>query len=44
MTSVLYILVALVRGSLANLNLNSIVTAEIVSPPAVKFQVQVERN
>ena len=34
----------LVRGSLANLNLNSIVTAEIVSPPAVKFQVQVERN
>ena len=34
----------LVRGCLANLNLNSIVTAEIVSPPAVKFQVQVERN
>jgi len=34
----------LVRGSLANLGLNSIVTAEIVSPPSVKFQVQVERN
>jgi len=34
----------LVRGSLANLGLNSIVTAEIVAPPAVKFQVQVERN
>jgi len=34
----------LVRGSLANLGLNSIVTAEIVTPPSVKFQVQVERN
>lgn len=34
----------LVRGSLANLDLQSVVTAEIVSPPSVKFQVQVERN
>lgn len=34
----------LVRGSLANLNLNSVVTAEVVSPPSVKFQVQVERH
>jgi len=34
----------LVRGSLANLGLNSVVTPEITAPPAVKFQVQVERN
>jgi hypothetical protein len=35
----------LVRGSLANLGLNSIVTAEISSQlPSVKFQVQVQRS
>ncbi len=34
----------LLRGSLANLGLNSVVTAEITSVPAVKFQVEVQRN
>ncbi len=35
----------LVRGSLANLGVNSIVTAEISSQlPSVKFQVQVQRS
>jgi len=43
-TSFVVFTCGLVRGSLANLGLNSIVTAEIVAPPAVKFQVQVERN
>lgn len=34
----------LVRGSLANLGVNTIVTAEVTSMPACKFQVQVQRN
>lgn len=34
----------LIRGSLANLGVNSIVTAEVSSLPAVKFQVQVQRS
>lgn len=34
----------LVRGSLANLGVAAIVTAEITSLPACKFQVQVQRN
>jgi len=34
----------LVRGSLANLGINSVVTAEITSLPACKFQVQVQRS
>jgi len=33
----------LVRGSLANLGVSAVVTAEITSLPAVKFQVQVQR-
>ena len=34
----------LIRGSLANLGINSIVTAEVSNLPSVKFQVQVQRN
>ena len=34
----------LLRGSLANLGVNSVVTAEVVNMPAVKFQVQVQRT
>jgi len=34
----------LVRGSLANLGVNTIVTAEVTNMPACKFQVQVQRN
>lgn len=34
----------LVRGSLANLGVNTIVTAEVTSMPACKFQVQVQRS
>jgi len=33
----------LVRGSLANLGVSAVVTAEITSLPACKFQVQVQR-
>jgi len=33
----------LVRGSLANLGVNTVVTAEVTSMPACKFQVQVQR-
>ncbi len=33
----------LLRGSLANLGLNSVVTAEVSSLPSVKFQVEVQR-
>ena len=33
----------LVRGSLANLGVTSVVTAEIGSIPAVKFQIEVQR-
>ncbi len=33
----------LLRGSLANLGVSSVVTAEVVSLPAVKFQVEVQR-
>lgn len=34
----------LLRGSLANLGIKSVVTTEVVSLPAVKFQIQVQRN
>jgi len=34
----------LVRGSLANLGVNTIVTAEVTNMPACKFQVQVQRS
>lgn len=34
----------LVRGALANLGINSIVTAEVVTMPAVKFQIMIQRN
>lgn len=34
----------LLRGSLANLGVKSVVTAEITTMPAVKFQVQVQRT
>lgn len=34
----------LLRGSLANLGVVSIVTADVTSMPACKFQVQVQRN
>jgi len=34
----------LVRGSLANLGVSAVVTAEITSLPACKFQVQVQRS
>jgi len=34
----------LVRGSLANLGVNTVVTAEVTSMPACKFQVQVQRS
>jgi len=33
----------LVRGSLANLGVSTVVTAEVTSMPACKFQVQVQR-
>ena len=33
----------LVRGSLANLGVNTVGTAEVTSMPACKFQVQVQR-
>jgi len=33
----------LVRGSLANLGVTTIVTAEVTSMPACRFQVQVQR-
>nr|CAB3267229.1 trafficking protein particle complex subunit 6B-like [Phallusia mammillata] len=32
-----------VRGALANLGINSIVTAEVISMPAVKFQIMIQR-
>jgi len=34
----------LVRGSLANLGVNTVVTAEVTNMPACKFQVQVQRS
>jgi len=34
----------LVRGSLANLGVNTIVTAEVTNMPACRFQVQVQRS
>ncbi|XP_039261489.1 trafficking protein particle complex subunit 6b-like [Styela clava] len=34
----------LVRGALASLGINSIVTAEVVVMPAVKFQIMVQKN
>ncbi|CAG2106506.1 unnamed protein product [Medioppia subpectinata] len=34
----------LIRGALSNLGLNSIVTAEIVSPPSCRFQIQIQRQ
>lgn len=34
----------LLRGSLANLGVKSVVTTEVVNLPAVKFQIQVQRN
>ena len=34
----------LIRGSLANLGIKSVVTTEVVSLPSVKFQIQVQRN
>jgi len=34
----------LLRGSLANLGIKSVVTTEVVSLPAVKFQIQVQRS
>ncbi|KAF6204210.1 hypothetical protein GE061_002550 [Apolygus lucorum] len=34
----------LLRGALANLGINSIVTAEVQSMPACKFHIQVPRN
>ncbi|CAD7084757.1 unnamed protein product [Hermetia illucens] len=34
----------LVRGSLANLGINSTVTAEVQSMPSCKFHIQVNRN
>lgn len=34
----------LLRGSLANLGIKSVVTTEVVNLPAVKFQIQVQRN
>lgn len=33
----------LLRGSLANLGVNSVVTAEVANLPSVKFQIQVQR-
>eukprot|EP00094_Tigriopus_californicus_P008422 TCALIF_08115-PA protein Name:"Similar to TRAPPC6B Trafficking protein particle complex subunit 6B (Homo sapiens)" AED:0.47 eAED:0.47 QI:0/0/0/0.66/0/0/3/0/75 len=33
----------LLRGSLANLGVNSVVTAEVTHLPSVKFQIQVQR-
>jgi len=33
----------LIRGSLANLGVKSVVTTEVVALPAVKFQIQVQR-
>ena len=34
----------LIRGSLANLGVKSVVTTEVVQLPAVKFQIQVQRG
>jgi len=34
----------LIRGSLANLGVKSVVTTEVASLPAVKFQIQVQRG
>jgi len=34
----------LLRGSLANLGVKSVVTTEVINLPAVKFQIQVQRN
>jgi len=34
----------IIRGALANLGISAIVTAEILSPPCVRFQVQMQRN
>jgi hypothetical protein len=34
----------LLRGTLANLGVKSVVTSEVISLPAVKFQIQVQRN
>lgn len=34
----------LLRGALANLGINSIVTAEVQTMPACKFHIQVPRN
>lgn len=34
----------MVRGALANLGINSVVTAEVVMMPAVKFQIMIQRN
>lgn len=33
----------LIRGSLANLGVKSVVTTEVINLPAVKFQIQVQR-
>ena len=34
----------LIRGSLANLGVKSVVTTDVNTLPAVKFQIQVQRN
>lgn len=34
----------LIRGGLANLSINSIVTAEVQSMPSCKFHIQVQRS
>ncbi|CAC5408869.1 trafficking protein particle complex subunit 6b-like [Mytilus californianus] len=34
----------LMRGALANLGINSIVTAEVTAMPACKFQIQIQRT
>ena len=34
----------MLRGSLANLGVNSVVTAELTNLPAVKFQIEVQKN
>ncbi|XP_076803350.1 trafficking protein particle complex subunit 6b-like isoform X2 [Clavelina lepadiformis] len=33
-----------VRGALANLGINSVVTAEVISMPAAKFQIMIQRS
>lgn len=34
----------LIRGALCNLGLRSVVTAEVITPPSCRFQVQIQYN